>query len=1334
MSDKLQIPPIRSPIADQNDDATKDWYYFLRQAGDQINKNTAAIEVLEGGEDGGGAAGGIPPDVTVSGVTVGGRLVSHNTAAAFAGTINFPTTDSNYVRLALAEVEFEFPNGSRIIIRRYPKPVPPATSISFSDLWDDRILLGTTAVPGCKLRFFTTSGSGDFGLDPAVVPITLPAIAITAVSATETKATTGPNHRWQTKDTRQVHSVVPVTVTGPAGVSFYCTYWTNHPATSPNSDQRWHGWFAVNGTTTIPIGDEGSNTELYSPVTADEPWTVTVQIGTIDSNVAPSGGTTVAIVGDGPSSNVARIQPPATGLITSINVPAPGPNPFPYDLLESNGINHYWSIGFVTVNTTASYDAVNVFTVILTAQDLGSSGTPIGPEHIYGTPLPIKGTLNFGKLDGPYGDKADPARSASIGGVRLKAYLGNRTNETTAAWQDPNAATLQATLDVTVAVGGAIPGGSIPPGAIEAPGTPTVGTITYKWVEITDLAPNETCAFELLIPVTPPSPLGSYAGAHVYLEVPDGSAYTGFTFVLGGGKLGTDRSSSIWRPIDYGQYPYDGKASQTLRVRVPNVPVSAGTTMNVRVYVQPYSAIYDARPVRSGEAGASPSWVVTIAPQQQSKPNSGANITAYMVTSLTASAGTPQLVNNRMQTPITVTVNLSTVPSPLPVGWGYQLLAYLGGDVTATPVWTSDVLQKSGQILAAGDDGLSGPHTFGPITPAAQTSVVIYAVAGLLAADGVTFTQNNLVVGITASTAVTIGASINGVTVAEVGARYQSPPGGNTYCTIRTTVSQVGVTNATVWFSFNGGSSWVWQGVFPFLSSSFQDITVLIPTGTSSFLAKVAAGSYLSDAAPPASAVASNTLSLSIPAPSATAATLTITNSAGAAPTQTNIFMGRGPAGPWAQVFFTIQTPGAADTAPYYYDWWLQWVDSGGTAINPGNILNTSGWQHYWETWPNDGNLYRNDLKINYPGVANAYLEIRVYGRSRNSAGSQPPFAGDAGAVPVQWPGGLTYYRLQVGLPPGEDQVTNSNGDLNSNPATSLLANWSFLFNNAGYWIQGGNRSGTGYLNSWNSASSASSDIECRSDGGASGNNYMRLTGQNTGISQTVAVTRNQQMYFSMAARSSNHSTGHGCGIYIDWLDANRASITPFTTNIGTVGGYVSAWTPLAVTGYVTVPNNAAFAIVRVSTSASEPAGGYWDIDDVVMQAVLSQNVGGNVAEVVQGGSSGSYGAFRATAVAYSAVYGQDFTTMTGGSAGQTLLLRNNEILESQTQGSAGVGEFAICTISGGSRYHSFVIALQDSGIQIAQHIAGVVNVGYNGTVQAAYTANKAVKNGLIIN
>ena len=518
-----------------------------------------------------------PPDVTASGVTVGGRITSHNTGALFTGTINYPTTAPNYNDLNLAEVEFAFPSGERIIVARYEKPVSPATTVNFT-IWDDRILLGTTAVSGCSLRFFTSSIGGGLGTAPFDVPITLPAYGITSVSGTESNST-----RWQDLD-RQVHSIVQISVTPINSVPFFATFWTNHPSGSPNGTQKWHGWYEVNGSTTIPIGVQGSGTNLYSPVVGDETWTTTVDVGIIYSNQVPDAAAiTGPITGSGTGGVVSKVLLPATGLITAITVTAPGPNPFPYDLLPDGAVAHVWSIPDIQVDTTAAYNAVNVFSVILTVQELGVGGTPVSVEHIYGTPLPVQGILHFGDLTEPYGTQATPPRTGSIEAIRLRVYLGNTTNLTTSAWQDPQAATLQVTLDVIVAVGGAIPAIATPPaGPPVAPGDVTIGTVTVRYQEGQAL---------VAIAYTAPSPPNDFDRIHAYLYAPDSVLAQPATIGDGGFVIPSDatqaslagflppRVGSRGGPIDEGSYNYD---PNNLIVQFEHPAPPVGTTEHWR--------------------------------------------------------------------------------------------------------------------------------------------------------------------------------------------------------------------------------------------------------------------------------------------------------------------------------------------------------------------------------------------------------------------------------------------------------------------------------------------------------------------------------------------------------------------------------------------------------------------------------------------------------------------------------------------------------------------------------------------------------------------------------
>src|SRR5262245_34900953 len=57
-----------------------------------------------------------------------------------------------------------------------------------------------------------------------------------------------------------------------------------------------------------------------------------------------------------------------------------------------------------------------------------------------------------------------------------------------------------------------------PGGSAVAPEDFTLGTLDYEWVE-TDTGP----VVEILVPVTPPDPMGETIGGHLYAEGPDRS-------------------------------------------------------------------------------------------------------------------------------------------------------------------------------------------------------------------------------------------------------------------------------------------------------------------------------------------------------------------------------------------------------------------------------------------------------------------------------------------------------------------------------------------------------------------------------------------------------------------------------------------------------------------------------------------------------------------------------------------------------------------------------------------------------------------------------------------
>jgi hypothetical protein len=394
----------------------------------------------------------LAPGVTATLTSITGRLWSHFTVPVFNGVITLPTSSADYSAFSGVNLELKLPSGVVYQLGGFYKPASGST-INYS-LPAGEVPLTGAAVPGCELRFLPFNNNGASSPPFVISSVTLPALGVSTVGGSES---TG--NRWSTEDTRQVHSVVPVAITASV-YPLVVTIWTNHPSGSVNGQRRWHGWFTLTGPDTVSIGAKGTNTELYTPL-ADEVWSATVEAGAIDKDAAPS----VAAVTSS-TFNVSRIQNPLNNLITTLTVPAGNGSNFPYNKISPDGAQ-YFSIPSMVVDTTAAAASNDVFTVVLTAQDLDASGNPIGIEHPNGTPLPLKGVLDFGILDGPYGYVADPPRSGNIGRVRLRVYLCNRINQTTSSWNDATSRTLQnidgvGYKDVVVSVTGALPDGVIP--------------------------------------------------------------------------------------------------------------------------------------------------------------------------------------------------------------------------------------------------------------------------------------------------------------------------------------------------------------------------------------------------------------------------------------------------------------------------------------------------------------------------------------------------------------------------------------------------------------------------------------------------------------------------------------------------------------------------------------------------------------------------------------------------------------------------------------------------------------------------------------------------------
>jgi hypothetical protein len=270
--------------------------------------------------------------------------------------------------------------------------------------------------------------------------------------------------------------------------------------------------------------------------------------------------------------------------------------------------------------------------------------------------------------------------------------------------------------------------------------------------------------------------MGTTKGGHIFIEAPDVSSnltarMDGVTIMDGSYVMQGD-----WAPLDYGKFPYvAGEQPWSLEVYTGLDPQVAH---DIRVYVSSYSDEVDTPLVRYGSPGATPSVVVTVPALTQAKPNSGSNVTPWLVTGISAVVGSAVTVAGKLRRPITVTVDLSGLSAHRPTNWAYQLIGYVNGDVDNGAFCASGYLTQDGDI-PSGPDGLSTLHTFLPEEPTAATSVTIYAVAGIITGDNYvprrtgntppgTFLPNNIVPGITASCVISLGTTTGVLDMAAV--------------------------------------------------------------------------------------------------------------------------------------------------------------------------------------------------------------------------------------------------------------------------------------------------------------------------------------------------------------------------------------------------------------------------------------------------------------------------------------------------------------------------------------------------------------------------------------
>jgi hypothetical protein len=293
-------------------------------------------------------------------------------------------------------------------------------------------------------------------------------------------------------------------------------------------------------------------------------------------------------------------------------------------------------------------------------------------------------------------------------------------------------------------IGGVIAGGSLP----AAPGAPAA-------ISVSGFIDPISNTFTITVNVTPPATLGTFLGAHLFLEIPDQSSVA--PFKIGSSVIGDGSATTgAWFFLDLGKFPFS--ESEPWVVSGP-APATVDGTQDIpcRLYANPYSAINEPALIQANQAGASPNVTFTLVSLASGSPTSGTNTTAVSG-AIVATVLSPVNVSGKLQTP--VLVDVSTVPNAIP-GWAFQLvLTYGTADPTiaANQFVVSSVQNQAGPVQPASADGISIPHSFELDTPTTLTSATVWCQSGLIGSDN-SFTPNNIVPSITPMWPITYGST-----------------------------------------------------------------------------------------------------------------------------------------------------------------------------------------------------------------------------------------------------------------------------------------------------------------------------------------------------------------------------------------------------------------------------------------------------------------------------------------------------------------------------------------------------------------------------------------------
>ena len=285
-----------------------------------------------------------------------------------------------------------------------------------------------------------------------------------------------------------------------------------------------------------------------------------------------------------------------------------------------------------------------------------------------------------------------------------------------------------------------------------APDNVTITSVTGSVNPVSNLA-------VISVAVTPPSPIGTFIGCHLYCEVPDQSSQP--AVVAGSTPVGSGAVTGRWSPIDIGEQVYVA-SQQPWTVQFP-IPANLDASQPIpsRLYANSFSVDIENLLVQANQPSPTPNQTFTLQPGGD-RGGAATNITGLKTVTgalvgLVVTVLAPVNDTGKLQTPFVAIV--TDTPQGVD-GWTYQLVMTYGGLEPNAPKNQQVVtgLETQAGIVTGGTTSGGVEYSFLLDTPKIVTYATVWLQAGLVE-DG-KFKGNNIVPGITPSFPVTFGSTV----------------------------------------------------------------------------------------------------------------------------------------------------------------------------------------------------------------------------------------------------------------------------------------------------------------------------------------------------------------------------------------------------------------------------------------------------------------------------------------------------------------------------------------------------------------------------------------------